>query len=137
MRVPEIAVGVRHNGIRHGEIGIELHGPLQQGQSGGVPVRLVSGPRQAVDFQRLQRRRGRFLQRHGIRLHGTDGLTEFVAQADGRAIQRLQHSLFAGGPFLRLGQQIAGITKFFIEPYWPPMNTDERGFRRIAGYQYR
>ena len=96
-------------GVGHGEIRVEFHRPLVEGQSGGVPFRKLRLPSQAVGFQRLQRWRGRFLQRRGVLLHRAERFAQLAAQADRRSVQSLEHRFLARRLLLRFGQHVPRV----------------------------
>lgn len=103
---PLVAVTHTQGCVGHGKVGVELNG-LPQIRNGLVVSQLhMFGLPQAERFQRFERRRGGLLERHGKLLNRGKRFTQFVPQAGGCPIQRLQHLFLAVGLDLFCGEGV-------------------------------
>ena len=113
-RLAQIRVVDAQADIGHGKVGVEFDGALHVGNGFGIALGAAGGHAHAVGLQSVQGGRRRF-HGHVEFLHGHERLAEARAQRGGGSIQCLEHSFFAGGFGVFVGQVLAVAASNGIE----------------------
>ena len=107
-RLSNIAVHAPQRRMRHGEFGVDLHGALEEGQSGRGTLEERTFQARAVGFQGFERRRGSLGERSVVLFDRGERFADPGSEFTGNLTQGIQDIFFSCGLRLLLIEDVSG-----------------------------